>query len=417
MLARGRRVGVAVSGGGDSVALLHALGELGPAITVLQANHHLRGAESEGDEAFVRELAQSLSLPIVVEHADAREGRGNLEERARQLRLAFFQRARKEYGLDAIACGHTRSDQAETVLFRILRGAGTTGLAGIRPVTEDGIIRPLIEIEHDEVIRWLKERGHRWREDSSNVDQTFDRNRLRHLLLPQLRHDWNPALVTALAHTAVLSQEDERYWEVEVGRHLPALLHAHALGWILDAAPLAAQPAALARRLVRAAIEREKGDLRQIDFEHVESILRLARSKRGSGHVEVPGMRVTRSFEWLLLRTGAESKAPPLVRITDEERGYTGIVSRLDREKLSGELAVRCWRPGDAYQPMGYKRSWKLKELFHLHKVPSWDRPGWPILMDGKGIVWSRKFGPSSAVAAEPRTFNAVIVWEEEQSA
>src|SRR5689334_594161 len=132
MLPASGRVGVAVSGGADSVALLHILRGLRCDLIVLHVNHHLRGEESDGDEAFVRELTQSLGLPILIEHAIPTPG--NLEEEARRARRAFFLRCREELALARIALGHTRSDQAETVLFRLLRGSGLTGLAGIRPV-------------------------------------------------------------------------------------------------------------------------------------------------------------------------------------------------------------------------------------------------------------------------------------------
>src|SRR6478735_4184777 len=157
MLPAGGRVGVAVSGGADSVALLHILRDLWSELVVLHVNHHLRGEESDGDEAFVRELAQSLGLTIVVEHAVPPAG--NLEQEARRGRRAFFLRCREELDLKRVALGHTRSDQAETVLFRLLRGSGLTGLAGMRPASDDGFIRPLLTTSRDEVRRWAREQG------------------------------------------------------------------------------------------------------------------------------------------------------------------------------------------------------------------------------------------------------------------
>ncbi|HUP04734.1 MAG TPA: tRNA lysidine(34) synthetase, partial [Bryobacteraceae bacterium] len=194
MIKPGSRVGIAVSGGADSVCLLHLLYTLAPewnlALTVLHLNHKLRGVESEEDEQFVRSLAESLSLPAIVESwqwggpegmpaqasgphpllrgPDSGLQQANLEAAAREARLAFFARAAASTALDCVALGHTRSDQAETVLFRLLRGAGTAGLSGIRPVTPAGIVRPLLAVTRGEVESYLRDRGIAWREDSSN---------------------------------------------------------------------------------------------------------------------------------------------------------------------------------------------------------------------------------------------------------
>src|SRR5579885_1855165 len=192
MFDGGQRVGVAVSGGADSVFLLHALHELAPRwnlrLSVVHIDHCLRGEESRGDAAFVRDLAGELALPFHPGECDVarlcRETGDNLEQVARAARRRFFLGFLEDGRLDRVALGHTRSDQAETVLFRFLRGAGTAGLAGIRPVTPEGLVRPLLDVERSEVEGWLRERGIPWREDSSNADLAFARNRIRRQLLP-----------------------------------------------------------------------------------------------------------------------------------------------------------------------------------------------------------------------------------------
>src|ERR1035441_1467406 len=192
-----QRVGVAVSGGADSVSLLHVLRELAPRwnlrLVVLHLDHKLRGEESHQDAAFVRDLAATLDLPFEFEETDVaalcRETGENIEQAARAARLEFFRRVIQAETVDRVAAGHTRSDQAETVLFRFLRGSGTAGLAGIRPVTDDGIVRPLVEIDRPEIERYLRARGIAWRNDSTNASTAFARNRIRHELLPQLTRD------------------------------------------------------------------------------------------------------------------------------------------------------------------------------------------------------------------------------------
>ncbi len=217
MLEPGQRVGVAVSGGADSVCLLYALLELGGLeLSVLHVDHGLRGEESRGDAAFVRELAAGLGLPFCLREIDLPAG--NLEQEARKARLSFFREHLAQGHADRVALGHTRRDQAETVLFRILRGAGTAGLAGIRPVTAGGLVRPLIDVERAEVEEFLRGRGIAWREDSTNAAPDFARNRIRHRLLPQLAADWNPGIVETLARTAEFAQAEEAYWEAEIGR-------------------------------------------------------------------------------------------------------------------------------------------------------------------------------------------------------
>ena len=214
MLGPGMRVGVAVSGGADSVCLLYVLVELRARwdlrLSVLHLNHNLRGEESRADAEFVRELAARLGLAAVLSEADIAATVDNLEQAARDARLAFFRETMRTGPLDRVALGHTRSDQAETVLYRFLRGAGTAGLAGIRPVTVDGLIRPLLEVDRAEVERFLRERAIPWRDDSTNASRVFARNRIRHELLPQLARDWNPAIYESLAQVADWALEEPR---------------------------------------------------------------------------------------------------------------------------------------------------------------------------------------------------------------
>jgi tRNA(Ile)-lysidine synthase len=426
---------VAVSGGADSVCLLHALLELAPelglSLSVIHLDHNLRGHESRADAAFVSELAARLALPFHLETADVRgmAAGDNLEQAARRARRAFFLRMLQR-GLDRIALGHTCSDQAETVLYRFLRGAGTAGLAGVRPVTAEGIVRPLIEIERDEVRAWLGERGIRWREDSSNADLSFDRNRIRHVLLPELAREWNPALTATLANTADWAREEETYWEGEIARIAPAVLTVKAPAVLVDIAALGRLPAAVARRLVRRAIELAKGDLRAIDFDHVRAISALAAAPDGSGRLQVPGLDVFRSFDWLRLappvpaeprdfevplavpgRAELPAGAVLSAEVVDISKStsnldsvYNDGVGCLNRTRVSAPLVVRNWRPGDRYQPAGYPGEEKVKTLFQRARIPLWERRRWPVIMAGSEIVWVLRFGPSAAYAATSNT-------------
>lgn len=433
MFEAGQKVGIAVSGGADSVCLLYVLRELASRwdlrFRVLHLNHGLRGKDSDGDAEFVRGLAAEFGFPFVLREANLLQVSGNLEEGARDARLAFF---RDEIGaglVDRVATGHTRSDQAETVLFRLLRGAGTAGLAGIRPVTRTGLARPLIAIGRDDVEKFLTDRGIPWREDATNQDLGFARNRIRHELLPDLARNWNPSIVPALAQTADWALAEERYWEVEIDR-LARLNLKEKIGFVmLDTGCLKDLPLAAARRLVRRAMEVSKGDSLGVEFAHVNAVLDLAATNEGHGRLQTPGLDIIRSFEWLRFAKLAPGGAgrgdyefpvpiPGFLRVPGEDFAislevieksevsgvYDCVYNKgmvwVDTDRLCGSLTLRNWRPGDQYQRSGGSGEEKIKTLFQEFRIPLWERRRWPVLHDQRSIVWARRFGPSTHVAA-----------------
>jgi len=449
MFQRCQRVGVAVSGGADSVCLLHILRELAPRwnlqLAVLHLDHQLRGEEARQDAAFVRDLAVSLGLPFELREACVaalcQETGDNLEQASRAARLDFFRSLIEARTVDRVATGHTRSDQAETVLFRFLRGAGTAGLSGIRPVTGEGIVRPLLEIERAEVEQYLRERGIPWRTDSSNDSQIFARNRIRHALLPQLARDWNPSLIETLAHTADWAQGEEAYWDTELARLAPAHLKLEPPAVLLRVDALAGLPLAVARRLVRRAVEQAKGDLRGIGFEHLAGILELTSSDCGHGRLQIPGLDIFRSLDWLRIAPPAADNlenrnyciplpVPGAVRLpcqsfvirtelientrVTQARAdvYNGCVGYLDWNRISGPLEVRNWRPGDQYQPASRAAPDKIKILFQEARIPLWERRHWPVVTAGELILWARCFGSAAGLAAGRDASPVLHIWE-----
>ena len=444
MIRPGERVGVAVSGGADSVCLLHVLSQLRPrwnvGLHVLHLDHNLRGEESRGDAGFVQRLAAEFGYPITVGQAHPGLEDGNLEQAARQARLAFFREALASGAVDRVALGHTRSDQAETVLFRLLRGAGSAGLAGIRPVTAEGLIRPLLSVERAEVEAFLREHGIGWREDATNASRAFARNRIRHDLLPSLEREWNPAIRETLANMADWARAEEEYWAGETARLAEAYLTDAEGAVLLRAETLRCLPVAAARRLLRYAVERVRGDLRGIDFRHVETAMEMARAANGHGRFQAPGLDVYRSFDWLRIGTPGtntlenrnyrlEAPVPGLVllphggaislELIETKQGsrlfesvYNGGMGGLDWERVSGPLQLRNWRPGDQYQPMGSSSAEKIKTLFQTARVPLWERRHWPVLTDGEAIVWARRFGPAARYAAGSGTHTILAVRE-----
>jgi tRNA(Ile)-lysidine synthase len=448
MVRPGQRVGVAVSGGADSVCLLHCLLLLAERwdlrLHVLHLDHNLRGEESREDAEFVRRMAADLALPITVGQADPGSRPENLEQAGRQARLAFFRDAMAGGAVDRLALGHTRSDQAETVLFRFLRGSGSAGLAGIRPVTRDGLIRPLIELDRGDVEGFLRARSLPWREDSSNASERFARNRIRHGLLPLLAREWNPAIAETLAHTAEWAEAEESYWDEELDRLSAGRLREQDGAVLLHAPSLASLPTAAARRLIRRAIERAKGDLRGVSFQHGEQVLGMAAKEQGHGHVAIPGLEAVRSFEWLrLARRGTAGPAeayclpagvpgtlrPPgpgaaisleLIEKPETFEGFESVYNSgmgcLDWRHLSSPLELRSWKPGDRYQPSGSSGIEKIKTLFQRARIPVWERRGWPVLWGGEAIIWVRRFGPSALVAANSSSSKILRVREVEAS-
>jgi tRNA(Ile)-lysidine synthase len=416
MLAPGARVIVAVSGGPDSVCLLHALRELKIRVVgVAHVNHKLRGEASEEDERFVAALAREMELEFYSVAAPC--SGGNLEQTARRARREFFHDLIRRGLADRIALGHTLDDQAETVLFRMLRGSGLAGLAGILPVTAEGLIRPLLGVTRGEVETFLRERGIPWREDASNQEPRFARNRIRHELLPRLKQDWNPHITESLSRLADLAYEEERWWGAEIARLADQMLAVSTGAVEVSARELARLPRAVARRLVRHAIRQAKGNLRAVEFSHIEDVLELPEA---GGKADLPGIRAIRSFDWIRLEVpdriqpelepgGGEVTVPgqrlapdgnsmiclDVIRRSQEATACATLKSDLYFRRIPERLVLRGWRPGDRYCPVGHADDWKLKELFQRQRVPSWRRRFWPILCLGDKILWARDFGPA----------------------
>jgi tRNA(Ile)-lysidine synthase len=447
MIPPGARVGVAVSGGADSAVLLHILHRLSAQrpieLSVLHLNHQLRGTESDGDEEFVGALADSLGLPFITERTDL--GPGNLEQVARDARREFFSRVQRERGLERIALGHTRSDQAETVLFRFLRGSGTAGLAGMRFVTSTGLIRPLLTVGREEVREWAITERIPWREDSSNEDLKFARNRLRNEAIPALAESFNPNLEGVLAGTANVAQAEEEYWGREIATIYGQISKRTQMGSFLQIAELGALHPAVQRRVIRHALAEVRGDLRSIDLNHVDQILGICASAHGHDRVIVPGVDALRSFDTLLLTTPGQLNSEKRNYAVNLEMGKvhelpyrSGVIcidsvksvaqfcanfenephfpletAEIDGDALWGgeplrPIYVRNWEPGDHLHRSGHHGSEKLKSLFQEYKILLWERRHWPVVLCGQEIVWVRRFGCAAKFQASVSSPNRI---------
>ncbi len=415
------RVAVAVSGGPDSVALawlLHALAARASwqIAGLIHVNHGLRGAESDADEAFCRELADRLSWPIVTRRVDVREAarraRRSIEATARDLRYAEFEAGAEEFSATAVATGHTADDQAETVLLRLLAGAGTRGLSGVRP-RRGPYRRPLIDCRREELRTWLVGRGEPFRTDASNDDASVPRNRLRRDLLPVIEQV-APGGIAALVRLADLAADDEAVLESLATEWLAKLVSTEDGLAEVDAAALAALPAALGRRVVRAMASGVAPGAR-LGAEHLETVRRLAASEKTGGWLDLPGVSARRHRASLFLGPAVAGPVDPsggfaydlpvpgtvdlpelgvvmrasMATAAPGNPAATATVVALQASAVRMPLVVRSRRPGDRLRPLGSPGRRKVQDLLMDRKVSRQERDRVPIVTDASGrIVW-----------------------------
>jgi tRNA(Ile)-lysidine synthase len=429
LLPAGCRVLAAVSGGADSVAMLLLLRQLATECGFVLAgiahfNHRLRAGESDGDEQFCRELAARVGVPIDVGSADvaalARDQHVSIEVAARRARYAWFGDVAGRLGIDRVATGHTRDDQAETFLLRVLRGAGTSGLAGIRP-TRGIFVRPLLDIRRRDLVQLLAAAGEPYREDSTNRDQTIPRNWIRHHLLPSLAEHLDADITDVLARQALVLRDESTVLD-QIAEQARALVETDVEGGgiALDASRLGALPVAVARRVVRMALLRVN-DSRFLGFDHVEQVLGLAERGESGVAADLPGIRVELigsavvlsiresrgpgapvSFSYLLPVPGRLDipECGCAIETTEKARADISQVTRnkglttrheavIDAEVATGGLWVRSRAPGDSLRPLGLGGRKKLQDVLVDRKVPRALRDQVPIVVDALGrIVW-----------------------------
>jgi tRNA(Ile)-lysidine synthase len=430
LLPAGTRVVVALSGGADSVALLFALRELAQVegfrvAGAAHLNHQLRGADADADARFCLDLAARLELPIDVERIDvaalARDTGGSIEHAAHIARYAFFDRAAARLGATAVAVAHTKDDQAETFLLRLLRGAGPRGLGGIHP-RAGSVVRPFIDTSRAEIRDFLRAAHIAFREDASNADLAIPRNRIRHELLPLLDARFTPGIVDVLDREAAIARDDADYIEGAARAAAARLVSQTARGVELDRDGLVAEPPAIARRVIRLAQQKAAGPDRFVGFDAVDAVHRFAVSK-STGQLDLPGHRVNRRGGSLVL-TGSRGREKPspaadfLYQLevpgqvavpeaacaisADARRVPPGrsagevwhLAGRSDEavieaRRLAAPLAVRNRRPGDAFHPLGLKGRKTLQDFFVDAKIDRFERAITPVIVDSAGqIVW-----------------------------
>jgi len=451
LLAPGETVVVGVSGGPDSLCLLHVLrrlsGEYDLKLHVAHLNHMIRGEEADADAAFVAELAKEWGLPATIETYDvprlAREKKLALEEAARQARYGFLAQTAHQVGARRIAVGHNADDQTETIIMHWLRGAGLAGLRGMLPKTDlaalrleaapggeapptEGLqlIRPLLEVTRAEIEAYCREHGLTPRFDRSNLDTTYFRNRLRHELIPYLE-TYNPNIREVVRRSARVIADDYEFLRSELEKAWPRIVISESdEAIIFDLGRWRALPTSLQRSSLREAIRRLRRSLRNINWVHVEDALWALRTKPAGTQVTLPqGLMLSIGYQTFTVAEEGHVELPrdvPLLFVESLPLAVPGVTELpqsawrvearilarkelpkgweenpdpwqafLDYERVASELTLRRRQPGDRFQPLGLGGHQVLLGEFMINvKIPRQWRDYIPIVVSPRHIVW-----------------------------
>jgi tRNA(Ile)-lysidine synthase len=434
MLPPGEGVLVGLSGGPDSVCLTLVLRKLGVRLHALYVDHGLRPDETPEEIKFCGDLCRGLEIPFKSKAVDVRaytEERGlNRQEAARELRYRALDDEALEVKADLIALGHTLDDQVETLMMRLLRGAGAKGLSGIPPV-RGNIIRPLIQTRREDIMAFLDEEKTGFVIDSSNLNDDYLRNRIRRTLMPALK-DINPNIINTLGNAAEVFREEERYLETAVTKAMMRLITRKDGDSIeMFAAPLENMDTVILRRVLRRAVQETRG-LRGVGFTHIEDLIGLLREGKPGDRIHLPkDSRAVKKYSTLLL-----TSAPPPVKLRSrtlqsvgklvlEESGVVleasimegpappgdgKTMAVLDAGKVSFPLTVRAREKGDFFIPAGLGGRKKLQDFFVDEKVPREERDLVPVVASGEDIVWVAGMRADGRFAATGETGSFLVL-------
>jgi tRNA(Ile)-lysidine synthase len=416
-LPRGGKIIAAVSGGLDSAVLFHLLvsvrEDLRLSLRVAHVNHGLRGEASDGDEQFVIRLAEQSGIPYTVHRFDvaahARTRKIGIEEAGREVRYRWFEELRIEHRFDAVATAHTADDNAETVLFHLVRGTGIRGLAGIPVMRDEGrVIRPLLFATRSEIEEYAAAEHIGHRDDASNASTEWSRNFLRHRILPQLKERINPDLVQTLRRTSERFRELNAYLENVAGNALNDVIErSDREGASFSVLRLTAYPDVIRHAIIKTAIGKHIGS--EISWGQARSILDLLEHQTGSWHPLPDGYGVYREHGALVVRRKREDQAFAFsvkpgeryagtgfafscdytVRPRPEEFGQDPGIEYVDADHvIADDLMLRTWQAGDVFVPLGMTGTKKLSDFFVDEHVPEQHKAEYPVLESSGRIVW-----------------------------
>jgi tRNA(Ile)-lysidine synthase len=444
LINEGDTVIVGVSGGADSIALLdvlHSLKELRLRLVIAHLDHMLRGSDSNADAVFVRQIAEKCGLPFEMRSVDidrfSKRNKLSLEEGGRAARHALFDELSLKYGANVVALGHHADDQAETVLMRLLRGAGATGLCGISPNSERKYVRPFLCVSRKDIEDYLRKRNIPFRTDASNADIRFLRNRIRHELIPYLE-TYNPSIRDRLAATASILSADEMLLESVTDQAFQRLVTIEYPGVIIDIPALRSEVRGLRLRIYRKAINAAKGDLAHITLKHLQRIDDLALSGKPNSDLELPGqLIIAKSYRTMSITTrigggnvepfefivqGPGNWSVPgnrLLRVTmdvppSDWKEVTPHMAFFDIRKAPFPWIVRTFRTGDRFTPLGMTGTKKIKDFFIDMKIPLKLRRQIPLFLSNDTVFWiaGLRIAEHARVTAETKDVTAVEILE-----
>ena len=455
------RVLIGVSGGPDSVALLSLIYNTSRTdspyseIFIAHLNHSIRGRESDEDEQFVADLAEKYSVSLITEKRDiieiARERKISLEEAARDERYRFFKSAAEKVGANVIAVGHNAEDNAETILHRIIRGTGITGVSGIRPkrkltpVSTINLVRPLLFTWRKDITAYLEEEDLSYRVDSTNIEKDKLRNRIRLELIPHLEENYNAKIKKSLAALGETALQNSDYLEAKskalfedvlINREEPIETIA------LDIHKLKESPQILQQMIIKEAIIRLDIPLKKLSNRNYKDILNTLNSKKTStNNVVKEYLNIRREGSELHLSKSRyyEEESPVLseteieipgeteladmncrvkAEIREIENGFleefkqskTSYEEAVDFDKVSMPLTVRTRKPGDRFQPLGSRGLKKIKDFFIDNKVPVMERDTVPIVTMNGDPIWLVGFRIDDRIRVSEETTNLLVM-------
>ncbi|MDI3504041.1 MAG: tRNA(Ile)-lysidine synthase [Candidatus Cloacimonadota bacterium] len=416
LLHKGEKLLLAVSGGADSTAMLYLFSKLrftlNLSLLAVHVNHQLRAQNSDLDEQFVQDICMKLNIPLIIRKIELGDDR-NLEKRARSMRFEIFDRILKLYRFDYVLLAHHKWDLGETVLINLLRGAGLSGIAGIKPKQND-VLHPLLCFTPLELKALLKQEHIPWREDESNQETKFLRNRIRHDLIPLLEAQYNPQIKDKLAEEAmIINQADQYIKERALRRYKKICLDSTNQRVVLSLPDLMNVPEIEHYYILKEAYRQVSGELQDFFRANLQEINAIYLAQ-GSKYVSLPhGVFAIKRNQELVFSVCPEDVKPTPVGVlqidSDRSRAvhmnyrfwfkylkvlpqepekYQGLRVIVDADKIKGGFQIRSRQPGDRFIPLGMSGYKKLKDFFIDEKVAKYDRDLIPIFEDGEKIFW-----------------------------
>ncbi|WP_208985137.1 tRNA lysidine(34) synthetase TilS [Maledivibacter halophilus] len=424
LIEKNEKIVIGVSGGPDSICLLHLIWRLRKDLNiepfVVHLNHQFRGKEAKKDEKYVEEFCQSLGVKLFIFSYDvskySSEKGISFEVGGRELRYGLFHKVAKQTGATKIAIAQNRNDQAETVLMRLIRGAGLDGLTAIDYKRDGNIIRPLLDISRKEIDDYCEKNALMPRIDKTNLEAIYTRNKIRLELIPYIEKNFNPAIIEALWRSSNLLKEDNSCLNLLTEEELQKVVaQKNNNQCLLSKKKFDRLHIAIKKRILRRSIKQVKGDLKDIGFTHIENILDLIHKKNVGSRLDLPGHITVQlgynsidiknnkalekknfDFNYKLniakttyIKELSASIKLEIIHGSDINDNTKNLKTAfIDYNKVSGDLTIRNRKRGDRFKPLGMRGSKKIKDYFIDKKVPKEIRNKIPILCDEKGIIW-----------------------------